>query len=83
MYSLDKALLAFALLHFVLQGQHFQGIDLVYSDVEWFALETNRDHSIIFEIALKYCISDFFLLTMRASPFLLMDSCLLYNGHLN
>ena len=25
-------------------------IDLDYCDVEWFALETNRDHSIIFEI---------------------------------
>ena len=23
-----------------------------------FALETNRDHSVIFEIASKYCISD-------------------------
>ena len=25
---------------------------------EWFALETNRDHSVIFEIASKYCILD-------------------------
>ena len=25
-------------------------------DVEWFALETNCDHSVIFETALKYCI---------------------------
>ena len=24
---------------------------------EWFALETNRDHSVVFEIASKYCIS--------------------------
>ena len=23
-----------------------------------FALETNRDHSVVFEIASKYCISD-------------------------
>ena len=38
-----------------------QGIDLDYCDIEWFALETNRDHSIIFEIASKYCISDFFV----------------------
>ena len=29
-----------------------------YRDIEWFALETNRDHSVIFEIASKYCISD-------------------------
>ena len=25
---------------------------------EWFALETNRDHSVILEIASKYCIVD-------------------------
>ena len=37
------------------------GIDLDYSDIEWFAVETNRDHSVIFEIASKYCISDSFL----------------------
>ena len=37
------------------------GIDLDYSDIEWFALETNRDHSVIFEIASKYCISDSFV----------------------
>ena len=24
------------------------GIDLDYCDIEWFALETNRDHSVIF-----------------------------------
>ena len=30
-------------------------------DTEWFALETNRDHSVIFEIASKYCISDTFV----------------------
>ena len=29
-----------------------------YHDIEWFALEMNRDHSVIFEIASKYCISD-------------------------
>ena len=37
------------------------GIDLYYSDIEWFALETNRDHSVIFEIAPKNCISDSFV----------------------
>ena len=36
------------------------GIDLDYSDIEWFALEMNRDHSVVFEIASKYCISDSF-----------------------
>ena len=34
------------------------GIDLDYCDIEWFALETNRDHSVIFEIAPKYCMRD-------------------------
>ena len=38
-----------------------QGIDLDYCDIEWFILEMNRDHSVIFEIASKYCISDSFV----------------------
>ena len=29
-----------------------------HRDIEWFALEMNRDHSVIFAIAPKYCISD-------------------------
>ena len=29
------------------------GIDLDYCDIEWFALETNRDHSVVFQIAPK------------------------------
>ena len=45
-----------------------RGIDLDYCDFEWFALEMNRDHSVIFEIASKYCISDS-LLTMMATPY--------------
>ena len=36
-------------------------IDLDYHDIEWFALEMNIDHSIVFEIASKYCISDSFV----------------------
>ena len=107
-YSLRKTLLAFALLHFVLQSQThlllqiswiptfaFQsammkrtfffllilkgfvghhrtiwlqvfrvsgwGIDLDYCDIEWFVLESNSDHSIIFEVALKNFISDSFV----------------------
>ena len=36
------------------------GIDLNYCDIEWFALETNRDHSVVFYIVSKYCISDSF-----------------------
>ena len=37
------------------------GIGLDYRDIEWFALETNRDPSVVFEIASKYCISDSFV----------------------
>ena len=32
------------------------GIDLDYCDIEWFALEMNRDYLVIFEIVPKYCI---------------------------
>ena len=39
--------------------QHYWwGIDLDYYDIEWFALETNKDNSVIFEIASKYFIFD-------------------------
>ena len=37
------------------------GTGLDYRDTEWFALEMNRDHSVVFEIASKYCISDSFV----------------------
>ena len=37
------------------------GIGLDYRDIEWFALETNRNHSVVFEITSKYCISDSFV----------------------
>ena len=30
-------------------------------DVEWFALQINRDNSVIFEITPKYCILDCFV----------------------
>ena len=65
-------------LHRTVQLQFFSvtgwGIDLDYCDIEWFALEMNRDHSVVFEIASKYCICTL-LLTMMATPFLLRDSC--------
>ena len=52
-------------LHRTIQLQLFHvtgwGIDLDYCDIEWFALETNRDHFVIFEIASNYCISDSFV----------------------
>ena len=50
-------------LHRTVQLQLLQvtgwGTDLDYCDIEWFALEMNRDHSVVFEIASKYCILDF------------------------
>ena len=36
------------------------GIELDYCDIEWFALEMNRDYSVI-EIEAKYCILDSFV----------------------
>ena len=48
-----------------IQLQHFSitgwGVDLDYSDIEWFALEMNRDHFVVFEIAPKNCILDSFV----------------------
>ena len=32
-----------------------RGIDLDYCGIEWFALEMNRDHSVVFESAPQYC----------------------------
>ena len=32
-----------------------------YYDIEWLALETNRDHSVVFEIVPKNYISDSFV----------------------
>ena len=38
--------------------QHYWlGHRLDYYDIEGFSLETNRDHSVVFETASKYCIS--------------------------
>ena len=65
-------------LHRTIQLQLLQrywlGIDLDYCDIEWFALEMNRDHSFIFEIASEYCILNSFV-DLMATPFLLRDSC--------
>ena len=41
--------------------RYWSGIHLDYHDIEWFALEMNRDRSVVFEIASKYCISDSFV----------------------
>ena len=49
-------------------------VDLDYRDIEWFVLDTNRDHSVIFEIASKYCVLDSFV-EYDGYSFLLSDSC--------
>ena len=49
-------------------------IELNYCDVEWFSLETNQDHSVIFETVPKDCILDS-LVTLRVAPLLLRDFC--------
>ena len=41
--------------------RYWLGHRLDNCDIEWFALETNRDYSVIFEIASKYCILDSFV----------------------
>ena len=38
-----------------------QGIDLDYCDTEWFVLERDRDHSVVFEIVSKHSVSDSFV----------------------
>ena len=50
------------------------GIDLDYCDIEWFALETNRDHSVVLRLHPSIAFWTL-LLTMMATPFLLRDSC--------
>ena len=50
------------------------GIDLDYCDIEWFILEMNRDHSVVFEIAPNTAFWTL-LLTMRATLFLVKDYC--------
>ena len=54
-------------------GISIWAIDLDYCDVEWFDLEMNQDHSVIFEITQVLHFG--LLLTMRTTPFLLRDSC--------
>ena len=52
-------------LHKTIQRQLLQhywlGHRLELTDIEWFALERNRDHSVVFERASKYYISDSFV----------------------
>ena len=56
---------------FSVTGWH---IGLDYRDIEWFALETSRDHSVVFELHPSTAFQSL-LLTIMATPFLLRDSC--------
>jgi len=51
------------------------GKALDYCDIERFALEMNRNYSVVFDIAPRTAFQTLEL-TLRAVPFLLWDSCL-------
>ena len=46
---------------FQLLRRYWLGHRLGLRDIEWFALETNRDHSVVYEIVSKNCILDSFV----------------------
>ena len=48
-------------LHQCYWSGHRHGLLWISWIIEWFALEMNRDHSVVFETASKYCISDSFV----------------------
>ena len=52
-FIISWSLLKLMSIELVMPSSHF-----IHCDIEWFALETNRDHSVVFEVASKYCISD-------------------------
>ena len=68
-------------IHFRVLGITGQGTDLDYHDIEWFALEMNRDRSVVFETASKYCISDSFV--DHDGYFISSAHSSRYNGHLS
>ena len=63
--------------------RYWLGHRIGYRDIVWFTLEMNRDHSVVFEIAFKYCISDSFVdhdgYSMSSKGFLPT----VFNGHLS
>ena len=61
MLVLKGLVLLYRTIQLQLLQHYWLGHYLDYCDIEWFALETNRDHSVIFEISSKYCISDSFV----------------------
>ena len=76
-------------LHRTIQLQLLQrywlGLGLDHCDIEWFALEMKRDHSVIFETEPKCCISYSFVecegYAISSKGFFAHSSR--YNGHLS
>ena len=60
-FKIGKGVHQGCILSHFLFNLYVEGIDLDYCNIERFALETNRDHSIIFEIAPKNFILDSFV----------------------
>ncbi|CAM9851830.1 unnamed protein product [Rangifer tarandus platyrhynchus] len=54
--------------------QSLSTVILEHKKIEWFTLEANRDHSVVLRLhpSTAFCT---LLLTLRATPFLLRDSC--------
>ena len=61
MLVLEGLVVFIELFNFSFFGINGWGIDLDYCDIEWFALEMSRGHSVIFEIAPTDCILDSFV----------------------
>ena len=61
-YQILKGLVG---LHRTIQLQlpqcYWLGLEVDYCVIEWFALETDRDHSVILDTAPKYCSLDSFV----------------------
>ena len=56
---LDSLVVLYRTIRLQLLQHYWSGhrLGLLYHS-EWFALEMNRDHSVVFEVASKYCILD-------------------------
>ena len=53
---------------------YWLGIGLGYRDIEWFALEMNKVHSVILRLHPSTAVQTLWL-TIMATPFVLRDSC--------
>ena len=53
MLVLEGLVVLYRIVQLQLLQHYWSGHRLDYCDIEWFALETNRNYSIVFEIASK------------------------------